>query len=576
MDFKTFLEHFDTIAEAPNGIPKLRSLILDLAVRGKLVPQSSEDEPAQDLLSRIAAVRKELVQKGVRGLPTTTSSTDDLNELPCGWQWVKVGNLTQKLGAGSTPKGGKQVYVNLGIKFIRSQNVWDDGLWLEGIAYISPEIHQKMNNTIVQPGDVLLNITGASIGRSALIPLNFDEANVSQHVAIVRPILREMNQWIHLYLISPMTFKNIMDVQVGISREGLSMTRLKDFFIPLPPLAEQKQIVEKVDELMSLCDRLQAAKQTRDTLRQKLRGSAIDSLMNAQTDEELQKGWAIVRDNWVELSQSPEDVGDLRRSVLQLAVQGKLVLQNPEDEAASTLLSKIQAEKVRLIKDGKIKTSKSVPPTGLVDMPFALPSNWEWAHLEMLVEVITKGSSPKWQGVNYVTPNSGGVLFITSENVRNFILDVSEPKYVETKFNEIEPRSILQKKDFLMNIVGASIGRTAMYELDEVANINQAVCLIRLINTLPLLDYAYMLLFFNSAVCVNFMFDKQVDNARANLSMGNIAKFPIPLPPLAEQKRIVAKVDELMQMCDRLEESLRQSQQWAEALAASAINHLTI
>jgi len=274
-----------------------------------------------------------------------------------------------------------QVYVNLGIKFIRSQNVWDDGLWLEGIAYISPEIHQKMNNTIVQPGDVLLNITGASIGRSALIPLNFDEANVSQHVAIVRPILREMNQWIHLYLISPMTFKNIMDVQVGISREGLSMTRLKDFFIPLPPLAEQKRIVEKVDELMSLCDRLQAAKQTRDTLRQKLRGSAIDSLMNAQTDEELQKGWAIVRDNWVELSQSPEDVGDLRRSVLQLAVRGKLLPQNPMDEPANNLLEEVFMEKEKIVYQESISREKALPTVEEAEYFHYLPAGWTYTRL---------------------------------------------------------------------------------------------------------------------------------------------------------------------------------------------------
>jgi len=279
MDFNTFLDHFDTIAEAPGGIAKLRALILDLAVCGKLVPQNPEDETAQKLLLKIATIRKELVQNGIKGLPKTISSIDEcLDELPSGWQWVQVGNLTQKLGAGSTPKGGKQVYVGSGIKFIRSQNVWNNGLLLDDVAYISPEIHQKMNNTVVQPGDVLLNITGASIGRSALVSADFDEANVSQHVAIVRPILQEMNQWIHLYLISPMTFGNIMDVQVGISREGLSMTRLKDFFIPLPPLFEQKRIVVKVDELMQMCDQLEVSLRQSQQRASALAASAISHL----------------------------------------------------------------------------------------------------------------------------------------------------------------------------------------------------------------------------------------------------------------------------------------------------------
>lgn len=279
MDLKTFFEHFDIIAEAPGGIQILRNLILDMAVCGKLLLQNPKDEPAQKLIAKVAETRKELIQKGVKGLPKPTSSIDDeLSKLPSGWQWIKIGNLTQKLGAGSTPKGGRQVYLSSGIKFIRSQNVWNNGLRLDDVAYISPEIHHNMSNTVVRAGDVLLNITGASIGRSALVPVDFDEANVSQHVAIVRPVLQEINQWIHLYLISPMTFRNIMDVQVGISREGLSMTSLKDFFIPLPPLAEQKRIVAKVDELMEMCDRLEANLRQQQQIAQRFAASTVNHL----------------------------------------------------------------------------------------------------------------------------------------------------------------------------------------------------------------------------------------------------------------------------------------------------------
>jgi len=272
-------DNWQTLSQDPKDVDDLRRSILQLAVRGKLVPQNPEDETAQKLLLKIATIRKELVQNGIKGLPKTISSIDEcLDELPSGWQWIQIGDLMQKLGAGSTPKGGKQVYVGSGIKFIRSQNVWNNGLLLDDVAYISPEIHQKMNNTVVQPGDVLLNITGASIGRSALVSADFDEANVSQHVAIVRPILQEMNQWIHLYLISPMTFGNIMDVQVGISREGLSMTRLKDFFIPLPPLFEQKRIVVKVDELMQMCDQLEVSLRQSQQRASALAASAISHL----------------------------------------------------------------------------------------------------------------------------------------------------------------------------------------------------------------------------------------------------------------------------------------------------------
>ncbi|MGR9046945.1 MAG: restriction endonuclease subunit S [Gammaproteobacteria bacterium] len=169
---------------------------------------------------------------------------------------------------------------------------------------------------------------------------------------------------------------------------------------------------------------------------------------------------------------------------------------------------------------------------------------------------MTKGASPKWQGVSY-TEDPGDVLFVTSENVGSYKLILDSRKYVEKKFNEIEPRSILEKGDYLMNIVGASIGRTAIFNLDELANINQAVCLIRVF--VQFLNAQFLLHFFNGDICISYMFDKKVDNARANLSMSNIAKFVIPFPPLAEQHRIVAKVDELMALCDQLQAQINKA-----------------
>jgi type I restriction enzyme S subunit len=251
---------------------------------------------------------------------------------------------------------------------------------------------------------------------------------------------------------------------------------------------------------------------------------------------------------------------------------GKLVEQEAGDEPASVLLEKIAQEKARLISEGKIKKSAPLPKISDDEKPFDLPDGWEWVQLDNLSQVITKGSSPKWQGVSY-TDNENDVLFITSENVGSFSLKLDSKKYVELKFNEIEPRSVLQNGDFLMNIVGGSIGRTAIYNIETLANINQAVCLIR---SFPqYLNSRFLLNFFNSQTCVSYMFDKQVDNARANLSMGNISKFLMPIPPLAEQQRIVAKVDELMALCEELKTKLNTAQtlqiQLAETLVLEAV-----
>ncbi|HFQ5005981.1 TPA: restriction endonuclease subunit S [Vibrio vulnificus] len=262
----------------------------------------------------------------------------------------------------------------------------------------------------------------------------------------------------------------------------------------------------------------------------------------------------------------------LRELILELAVRGKLVPQDPNDEPASVLLERIAAEKAQLVKENKIKKPKKLPEITEDDIPFKLPEGWTFSRLENLCELITKGSSPKWQGVSY-TENPEDVLFVTSENVGAFELLLDKKKYVEKKFNEIEPRSILRKDDFLMNIVGASIGRTALYNIDYLANINQAVCLIRSFPQQVITRF--FLTFFNSLTCVSYMYDKQVENARPNLSMGNISKFVIPVPPFNEQHRIVAKVDELMALCDQLEQQTEASLDAHQVLVETLLATLT-
>jgi len=247
------------VSGAPNGIAKLRELILDLAIRGKLVEHEATDAPVRQLLAEIELARSSSERPKKASIVSATTSPPF--KIPHGWAWVRLGELLSKIGAGSTPLGGKQAYVNLGIKFLRSQNVWNDGLRLDDVALISAATHARMSGTHVQPGDILFNITGASIGRCALVPDDFDTGNVSQHVTIIRPAMDPTRHYLHTALRSKLVQDTVMSVQVGVSREGLSIGKLAQFFLPLPPLAEQHRIVAKVDELMALCDRL-AAQQT--------------------------------------------------------------------------------------------------------------------------------------------------------------------------------------------------------------------------------------------------------------------------------------------------------------------------
>lgn len=239
----------------------------------------------------------------------------------------------------------------------------------------------------------------------------------------------------------------------------------------------------------------------------------------------------------------------LKQKILDLAIHGKLVPQNPDDEPASQLLRRISEEKEKLIAQGKIKRpKKSDALNPAQECPFEIPNSWEWVRLGEICELITKGSSPSWQGINYVNE---GILFVTSENVGNEELLLSKTKYIEPKFNEIQNRSILKKGDILTNIVGASIGRTAIFDLNiDNANINQAVALVRLIN----LDLnIYLVKVLNSQMVIGQMTENTVNTARANISLTTVENLLIPLPPLAEQQRIVSAIEKWFSLIDEIE-----------------------
>jgi type I restriction enzyme S subunit len=194
-----------------------------------------------------------------------------------------------------------------------------------------------------------------------------------------------------------------------------------------------------------------------------------------------------------------------------------------------------------------------------------LPASWRCVTLERLSELITKGASPKWQGVDYVEQ---GVLFVTSENVGIGRTLLESKKYVQPRFNEIQPRSILRRGDVLTTLVGASIGRTAIFESDELANINQAVGLIRL---KPYILNKFIMNVLNSPKLVNHMHDQEVDVARANVSLKDVRVFPIPLPPLPEQQEIVRRVEKLFAFADRIEARLKHAQSYVDRLTQSIL-----
>jgi type I restriction enzyme S subunit len=218
MNPELLLAHFDRISDAPDAVPRLRRFILDLGVRGKLVEQNANDEPVSKLMSTIEAKKSRLaLARVVEIVPTGEGPFD----LPSNWLWVRLGDLCSKTGSGSTPRGGKSVYQRKGVPFLRSQNVYNDGLRLDEVAYISHQTHEKMSGTSVEPGDLLLNITGGSIGRCCIVSDGLGEANVSQHVAIIRPAVDGIQRYLHRLILSPYFQSYVISEQTGAGRGGL-------------------------------------------------------------------------------------------------------------------------------------------------------------------------------------------------------------------------------------------------------------------------------------------------------------------------------------------------------------------
>lgn len=552
------------------GIARLRELILELAIRGKLVPQDPNDEPASELLKKIEREKTKLVKEGKlkkeKPLPAITDDEKPF-ELPEGWEWVRIGNITNKIGSGSTPRGGSQAYTQSGILFLRSQNVRNEGLLLDDVAYISEKTNEKMSNTIVLPNDILLNITGGSLGRSTIFPEEMQTANVSQHVTIIRPTILRSSVYLHGCVLSPYFQDMVWGRQVGANREGLSKKVLEMFEIPLPPLAEQHRIVAKVDELMALCDQLEAEQTTHLKTHQQLVKTLLQTLTEAVDAGALQAAWQRMSVHFDTLFCTEDSIDQLKQTILQLAIMGKLVPQNPTDEPASELLKKIAQEKAKLIKEGKLKKEKPLPAITDDEKPFELPEGWELVRLGEIVKINGGKRLPNSQ---QLVKEDTGRIYIRVTDMKNGSIDDSDLHFLtEASYSKIK-KYFIEKDDIYLVIVGSTIGKSGIVpEKFHMMNLTE--------NAVKLKAIIFDRLYLNYALKSMFMLDQFSDRTnqlgQPKLAIVRIQSSLFTLPPLAEQHRIVAKIDELMALCEKLSESILKAQDIKVSLSQTIVEN---
>ena len=478
----------------------LKQKILDLAIRGKLTQQLKSDGNTADLLKEISsACHPERSAKGAKSkdfkqiIPLDKSEAPF--EIPENWEWVRLGDLMSKVGAGSTPTGGRNVYESSGVKFIRSQNVYNEGLHLEDVVYINESIHKQKQNSKVVGNDLLLNITGASIGRCAIVPNDFDEANINQHVLILRLLNFDLLKYIHLAITSRFVFRQIMGAQVGGTKEGLSAERAKELQIPLPPLAEQQRIVAKIEEAFAEIDAIEKNKELLKT-----------------------------------------HIKQTRQKILDLAIHGKLVPQNKSDEPASVLLERITRDNPHYEK------------IGVDNVPFEIPEKWCWCRLGDVLNIARGGSPRPIQ--DYLTNEKDGLNWIKIGDAEK------GGKYIETVKEKIKPSGLSHTRavkagDFLLTN-SMSFGRPYILKVDGC--IHDGWLVLGNVEKSMIPDFLYFMLS-SDFIYQSFAFAAAGSTVK-NLKSETVQGTLFPLPPLAEQSRIVAKIEELFSTLDQMERNL--------------------
>ncbi len=562
MKLETFFDNFELLADAPNGVQKLREMVLQLAVQGKLVPQDPKDEPASVLLEKIKAEKKGLIkEKKIRkGTPLPPIDTDSVPyELPMSWAWSRLGVIGRIVGGGTPKTGNSEYFSEKGIPWLTPADLYKlEGKYIaRGRRDISALGLQKSSAQLMPKGTVLFS-SRAPIGYVAIAN---NELCTNQGFKSCVPFIIDMNEYIYYFL--KHAAKEIDNQASGTTFKEVSGKIVSEIMIPVPPLKEQKRIVAKIDELMALCDGLEASKQKVSINCIQLNDASIHKLLTAREPKKFRKHWQRICNNFDLLYSKPANVDKLRQAILQLTIQGKLVPQDPKDEPASVLLEKIKAEKERLIKEGKIKKGKPLPPIKSDEMPYELPNGWEWTRLVAIGLINPRNEIGDETEVSFVPMKL--VPTVLGDRVGSEIRLWGDIKNGFTHFSEgdvalakITPCFQNRKSAVMRGLKnGLGAGTTELHIFRPIIN---------------LIISEYILLYLKTSKFIREGVSKMTGSAgQKRVPKTYFSETPFPLPPTNEQKRIVAKVDELMSLCDELETSLSQSHTDCDRLMEAAV-----
>jgi len=557
MNPELLIAHFNRISDAPDAIPRLRRFILDLAVRGKLVEQGPSDEPASVLLERVEKERKRLYKEHIGKddqISTEIREVEKPYSLPTNWQWIRLGECLEMInGRAFKPTE----WLPAGLPIVRIQN-----LNTENAPFNYCDESTVEQRHIIESGCFLISWSGTPGTSFGAFIWKRGRAALNQHIFRCIQIGDAYYDRFLQIAINGRLDEMIAKAHGGVGLQHITKGKLENLPLSLPPLPEQHRIVTKVDEMMALCDKLEASRTKRESQLDRLTAASHYQLNNGADPEALRRHASFYLTHFQCVSARPAHIQLLRETILNLAVRGRLFAQDPNDEPVVRLLA--QNDKARQTIAHKDRRADAEPQILLAPAQrWNIPPPWDWRALADLVLFIDyRGKTP--------TKTERGFRLITAKNVKKGFINITPEEFLsEREYHVWMTRGIPKNGDILFT-TEAPMGNAAVVRLDERFALAQRVICFRpygAVNpdflTLQLLSEPFQSILIKTATGLT----------AKGIKAAKLRRLPVAIPPLAEQLRIVAKVNELMALCDRLEAQLVTAKDENSSLLESVLHH---